>query len=68
MAEKNKKNLKSNLQHIAKIVEWFESQEEIDLEEALLKVKEAEEYIRVSKERLKEIDNEFREIKKKMEE
>lgn len=64
----NKKNLKAQLQQIAKIAAWFEEQEEIDLEEALVKIKEAGELIKASKERLTEVDNEFKEIKKKLEE
>ncbi len=65
---KDKKNLKTYLQQISKISEWFEAQEEIDLEEGLNKIKEAGELIKASKERLAEVDNEFREIKKKLEE
>ena len=66
--EKDKKSLKALLEQISKIVAWFEAQEELDLEEALLKIKEAGELIKTSKAKLAEIDNEFKEIKKDLEE
>jgi len=60
------KNLSDNLKKLSKITEWFESQEEVDIEEGLKKVKEAVALIKVSKERLKEVENEFEEIKKEV--
>ena len=60
-------NLNNNLKRLAEITEWFDSQEEIDVEEGLKKVKEAVELIKTSKGRLKAIENEFEEIKKEME-
>lgn len=62
--EKTGENLNSNLKQLAQITEWFDSQEEIDVEEGLKKVKEAVDLIKASKERLKSIENEFEEIKK----
>jgi len=62
------KNLNDSLKRLAEITEWFDNQEEIDVEEGLKKVKEAAELIRASKERLKTIENEFEEIKKGIEE
>ena len=62
------KNLNDSLKRLAEITEWFDNQEEIDVEEGLKKVKEAVELIRASKERLKTIENEFEEIKKGIEE
>ena len=58
------KNLNNSLKRLSEITEWFDNQEEIDVEEGLKKVKEAVELIRASKERLKTIENEFEEIKK----
>jgi hypothetical protein len=60
-------NLKQYLEDIKKISDWFEDQEEIDLEEALVKIREAGELIKLSKDRLVEVENEFREIKTKIE-
>ncbi len=57
-------NLNNSLKRLAEITEWFDNQEEIDVEEGLKKVKEAVGLINVSKERLKTIENEFEEIKK----
>ncbi|MDD5731795.1 MAG: exodeoxyribonuclease VII small subunit [Patescibacteria group bacterium] len=57
-------NLNENLKKLSEITEWFENQEEVDVEEGLKKVKEAVELIKSSKARLKSIENEFEEIKK----
>jgi len=62
----NKKNLNlsDNLKKLSEISKWFEDIKEIDLEEGLIKIKEASQLIKESKERLKGIENEFEEIKK----
>jgi len=62
--KKEKNNLNNNLKGIAKIVEWFESQEELDIEEGLKKAEEAAELIKETKAMLKKSENEFEEIKK----
>jgi len=59
-------NLNNNLKRLSEITEWFENQEEIDVEEGLKKIKEAVSLIKVSKERLKAVENEFEEIKKEV--
>lgn len=64
--ETDPKNLNVNLKKLAEITEWFDNQEEIDAEEGLNKVKEAVLLIKSSKERLKQIENEFEEIKKEI--
>jgi exonuclease VII small subunit len=66
MTEK-KYNIKGGLEKLKNIVEWFESQEEIDIEEGLKKVKEGAQIIKALKLRMKEIENEFEEIKKDLE-
>lgn len=58
------KNLNENLKQLAEITKWFDSREEIDVEEGLEKVKKAVSLIKESKARLKSIENEFEEIKK----
>ncbi|HVO28991.1 MAG TPA: hypothetical protein VMT81_03345 [Candidatus Paceibacterota bacterium] len=55
---------KDHLKEISAILEWFDSQEELDLETALEKIKKAGELIKASKQRLVEIENEFKEIEK----
>lgn len=62
-----KENLNQSLKKLSSIAEWFEKQEEVDVEEGLEKVKEAAEIIKAARKQFKEIENEFEEIKKEME-
>lgn len=64
--EKLGKNLNDNLKRLSEITDWFDKQEEVDVEMGLEKVKEAVQLIKTSKGRLKEIENEFEEIKKEV--
>lgn len=59
-------NVDEKLKRLAEIAEWFDNQEEVDVEQGLEKVKEASTLIAESKTRLKEIENEFEEIKKEI--
>lgn len=61
-----KTNLNDSLKKLAEITEWFDSQEEVDVEAGLKKVKEGAVLIKESKKRLAEIENEFEEVKKSM--
>ncbi len=61
------KNLNQSLKKLSSIAEWFEKQDEVDVEAGLEKVKEAAEIIREAKKQFKEVENEFTEIKKQME-
>jgi len=68
MEKKMKKNnLTQDLQSLEKITQWFEDQEEVDVEEGLKKVKEGALLIKQSRKRLKEVKNEFQEIKDDLE-
>ena len=67
MVQPKKQNLKEYLIQIEKITTWFEDQDEIDIEEALEKVKQAAKLIKASKDKLAQVENEFKEIKKKVE-
>jgi len=60
-------NLTQSLKKLEEIVEWFESQSEVDVEKGLEKVKEGAELIKASKARLKKVENEFEEVKKELE-
>jgi exonuclease VII small subunit len=60
------KGLSGNLRRLAEITAWFDTQEAVDVEEGLNKVKEAVSLIKACKERLKGIENEFEEIQKDM--
>ncbi|MEA3344576.1 MAG: exodeoxyribonuclease VII small subunit [Patescibacteria group bacterium] len=69
MDEKNKtkkQDFTNDLKKLSQISEWFEQQEELDIEDGLKKVKEAAELIKRTKQRLQEIENEFGEIKKEI--
>jgi exonuclease VII small subunit len=69
--EKQEINLGENLKKLAKIAEWLELQErstEPDFDEGLAKVREAVTLIKASRARLTEVENEFEEIKKEMDE
>ncbi len=66
MPEKN--NLTKNLKQLSEIADWFENREDVDVEEGLKKVKQAAVIIKESKKRLKEIENEFQEVKKELDE
>jgi predicted nucleic acid-binding Zn-ribbon protein len=70
MTTKAKKeiNLNENLKKLADISAWFNSQKEIDLETGLEKVKEAAALIKDSREKLANLENEFKEIEKEFSE
>ena len=62
--EKTTTNLNETLKKLGQIVSWFENQSELDVEKGLEYVKEGASLIKSSRERLTEIENEFKEIKK----
>jgi exodeoxyribonuclease VII small subunit len=62
-----KNNFKDSIKKLKEIVEWFENQEEVDIELGLEKVKEGANLIKESKEQLKDIENEFEKVKKGLE-
>ncbi len=59
-----KVNLKESLSKLNSIVEWFDEQEEVDVELGLVKVKEGATLIKVCRKRLSEVENEFKEIQR----
>lgn len=61
-------SLSQNLQELTEIATWFDSQQEVDVEQGLEKVRTAAALIKQSKKRLAEIQNEFEEIKKEISE
>lgn len=62
--EKKDKKIVSALSKLEEIVEWFENQSEIDVEEGLVKMREGAGIIKDLKAKLKKAENEFEEIKK----
>lgn len=57
-------SINEQLGQLEAIVKWFESQKEVDVEKGLEKMKEGAVLIKALKSRLKEVENEFEEIKK----
>lgn len=57
-------SLDETLKKLERIAEWFEKQNEPNLEEGLRKVEEAALLLKASRERLGEIENRFDEVKK----
>jgi exonuclease VII small subunit len=63
-----KNNLKDSLKKLKDIVDWFDKQEEVDVEMGLEKVKDGANLIKESKKQLKELENEFEKVKEGLEE
>lgn len=59
-------NLTETIKKLRAITTWFESQDEIDVEKGLEHIKEGAELIKSSRTRLKELENEFEEVKKQL--
>ena len=59
-------DLTETLKKLRGIAQWFESQEEVDVEKGIEKIKDGAELIRAGRVRLKELENEFEELKKKL--
>jgi exonuclease VII small subunit len=60
-------NLSESLKKLEAISDWFDNQEEVDVEKGLEKVKEGVELIKLSRARLREVENEFNDVKKELE-
>ncbi len=67
MSTKNT-NLSQSLKKLEEIVGWFDDQESVDVEEGLKRVKEGATLIQASRARLREVENEFEEVKKELDE
>lgn len=63
---KEKNNIQTELAKLETIVQWFEKQEELDLEEGLKKVREGAAIATELKGKLKAVENEFQELKKEL--
>lgn len=62
-----KGNVQEKLKELEDISAWFESQEAVDVEEGLKKVKQGAVLVKELKEKLKTVENEFEELKKDFE-
>ena len=68
MAKKKiiKNDLKKSLDELKEIADWFATQEEVDVEQGLARVKEGVGLIKKCRTRLSQIENEFEEVKKEL--
>lgn len=66
--EHDKDTIKDSLKKLEEIAGWFDEQEAIDVEQGLQKVKEGTILIKDLKAQLKQVENEFEEIKKDLQE
>jgi len=66
MTKQHPQSLSDSLKQLEAITHWFETQEEIDVEKALEKVREGATLLKESKLRLKEVENDFTTIKQEL--
>lgn len=66
--KKDQIDLNTSLKQLSGIVTWFEDQKDIDVEKGLENVRQGVALIKACKERLGEIENEFKEIKQEISE
>jgi len=64
----DKISLSESLKKLEAISEWFNNQEEVDVEKGLEKVREGTKLVKLSRARLKEVENEFEDVKKELSE
>lgn len=57
-------DLTDTIKKLRAISEWFDAQEEVDVEKGIEKVREGALLIKEGKKRLGELENEFEEVKK----
>lgn len=66
-SKKQKSGIGAKLDKLSEIVSWFEEQKDVDVEHGLEKAREGAVLIKELKQRMKEVENEFMEIKKDLE-
>jgi len=64
---KKEANISESLNKLEDVVNWFDEQQDVDVEEGLRKVKMGATLVKDLKSRLKEVENEFEEVKKDLE-
>ncbi len=65
--KESKASITQQLDKLDKLIRWFDEQEQVDIQEGLVRVKEGTELIKDIKSRLKAVENEFEELKKDLE-
>lgn len=61
-------HISQSLAKLEKIIEWFDEQEQVDVQEGLAKVREGAGLVKELRARLKTVENEFEELKKDLDE
>lgn len=61
-----KNSLKDSLKKLREIIDWFDTQKEVDVEAGLGKVKEGVSLIKESRAELKNLENEFEKVKQEL--
>ncbi len=61
-----KNSLKDSLKKLREIIDWFDNQEEVDVEAGLGKVKEGASLIKESRAELKKLENEFEKVRREL--
>ena len=61
-----KESISQSLAKLEKIVQWLDEQDQVDVQEGLVKVREGAALVKELKARLKEAENEFAEVKKEL--
>ena len=59
-----KQTIKQSLEKLEAIAAWFEREKDIDVEEGLAKVKEGAVLVKMLRAELKDVENQFEEVKK----
>ena len=62
-----KQSISESLSKLEDVVQWFETQKEVDVEAGLVRVKEGVELIKELRGRLRSVENEFKTIKDELE-
>ncbi len=66
MSKLKKETISQSLTELGRILAWFDGQTEVDVEEGLKKVREGAVLISDLRGRLKQVENEFVELKKEL--
>ena len=66
--KESKENISQSLEKLEKIVQWFDEQDQVDVEAGLAKVREGAALVKELRGRLKTVENEFEELKKDLNE
>jgi exonuclease VII small subunit len=63
---KSKETIAQSLEKLEKLVKWFDEQDQVDVQEGLDKVRQGAVLVKELRTKLKEVENEFEELKKEL--